>query len=197
MTKNKNYDGSYDRREAISLAQKLRSRLNRTELPDSFDLQRPAPTIPASIPPSTEHTPAVQQTVLPAVPAISFSDENTFRDEIWNGLLQWSMEFTKAFWSFVIDETGLLIADFGTDSGIQKEEVISNITSGILNLSRFGEEEDTQFLSFKKGVSWTSISRCNLEPDTYVLVGLLSKKEIGITEMRHIQTAFNEKLKEL
>jgi hypothetical protein len=197
VTKNKNYDGSYDRREAISLAQKLRSRLNKTDLPDSFDLRRSVSPAPVTIPTSTEQTPPVQKTALPVVPAISFSDENTFRDEIWNGLLQWGMEFTKAFWSFVVDETGLLIADFGNDSGIQKEEVISNITSGILNLSRFGEEEDTQFISFKKGVNWTSISRCNLEPDTYVLVGLLSKKEIGITEMRHIQAAFNEKLKDL
>ncbi|PIE01051.1 MAG: hypothetical protein CSA81_13030 [Acidobacteria bacterium] len=202
--KNKSYDGSFDLSEAISLAKKLHHRFVKSNYTfsgkytqsqsyfSSSDFSTPAEGDTQEIPVE------VHSQELPEVPEIHFDGKNMHREQAWNFLLEWAKDESQSRWAFICDDQGLIIAETAEKPDINPDEMISNITNGIHNLSRFGEKIPIEILAYKKGEHWISVFTCPLSSiGADITVGLLSKKETSLLLLNHIQEGFKTRLQEL
>ena len=186
------FDTSYDLGQAVLLARQLEKKRRQTH---RVTLSSPTPTIDVVESESPPPTP------VPApieAPCVDFSDQDVFRSQVWQLLLEWAVSVSNSSWAWASDKHGLVIAEHGQNDGLSAEEIGSGLTNAIFSLKRWGLPE---ILSLKSGNGWIAVLCCTLSeqgdvPDC-ISVGLLSQNSPDSDNLEQIHRVFMEKLTHL
>ena len=136
---------------------------------------------------------------LPQPPSFRFSDQNIYREEVWNALLEWALKISKLEKAFIVDERGLIIAMQGGDDN-SLEGIESNLLRTVMQMDHFMGDEPTQSVQIKLKDKWFSsfYIQTQEKEEKHTMIICLTGKDVLCNKSREkILQVFNEKMKDL
>lgn len=184
----KKFDSSYDRSQALTLANQLADKRQGVQLPD------PGIQTPVVAESTAEEVSEVR--TYPEPPKASFRDKEIYRDQVWGMLLHWAQEVTNSSGAFVCDASGLVIAEQGVVPETH-EAVPSILVSALSNLKRCSQRnEPPKQISAKLDDAWITVLTFADAEINDLACGLLSSECPKPDAMNHVDALFSEKIAE-
>jgi len=168
----KKLDSSFDREQALALAQRL------AETRTTIEIQVP------------ERADAFRDQMPLAPPSADFGDKEIYRDQVWHVLLQWAKELIVCTRVFACDSDGLVIADVGEADGAA-EELPSLVVTLIGNLQRHFVSQP-KLVSIQLEHNW--VTAIPLTVAQGLVLGLISLEAPKPQALQHLSAIFHKKL---